>query len=333
MANPEGDDILAAANETPWPVPEQEVEGDREGWLAELEFAGFRLGVGILSRLPRRVLNGVTWCLAHVAKRLDRRHATSARDFIATAFESVGQPQSTAQIERRVTTAYRHLLEVTLTQARLTRRFGKQPRALVERLDNQMSAEQRAVLSNGRCIVVSAHVGDWEIASQMIGAAGYTPLYVISKPPRNAPMSRALKVLRQAYNVRLLPRRGAMASAPAVIKGGGRLAMLLDQRARKNPLTVPFFGRPARCDRSAAVLLKRLRCPIVFVAVYRTGDLQWRLHCDSVMQPEDMQGVSNEAITLRVNQALERLIMAEPDQQFWLHDRYRGADEALSLRA
>ena len=125
--------------------------------------------------------------------------------------------------------------------------------------------------------------------------------------------------------MRLLPRRGAMASAPAVVQGGGRLAMLLDQRARKNPLMVPFFGRLARCDRSAAVLLKRLRCPIVFLAVYRTGDLQWRMQGDSVMHPHEMQGLSNEDITLRVNQALERLIMNEPDQQFWLHDRYRGA--------
>jgi Kdo2-lipid IVA lauroyltransferase/acyltransferase len=328
MANPKGAESVeldVGPSEIVWPVPEQEVVGDREGWLAELEFAAFRLGVGVLSRLPRRALDGVSWCLAQLAKRIDRRHANSARDLIATAFNSVGQPQSPAQIERRVTTAYRHLLEVTLTQARLTRRFGRQPEALVGRLDNQLTEEQRGLLSEGRCIIVSAHVGDWEIASQMIGAAGYTPLYVISKPPRNAPMSRALKALRQAYNVRLLPRRGAMASAPAVVQGGGRLAMLLDQRARKNPLMVPFFGRLARCDRSAAVLLKRLRCPIVFLAVYRTGDLQWRMQGDSVMHPHEMQGLSNEDITLRVNQALERLIMNEPDQQFWLHDRYRGA--------
>lgn len=308
-----------------WPVPEQEVEGDREGWLAELEFAAFRCGVGVLSRLPRRLLSGVTWCLAQVAKRVDRRHANAAREFIATAFQHTGQPQTQQQIERRVTTAYRHLLEVTLTQARLTRRYGRQPEALLKRLDNQLTEEQHALLTKGHCILVSAHVGDWEIASQVIGAAGYTPLYVISKPPRNAPMSRDLKRLRQAYNVRLLPRRGAMASAPAVVQGGGRLAMLLDQRARKNPLMVPFFGRIARCDRSAAVLLKRLRCPILFVAVYRTGDLAWRLCCSTVIQPSEMQGASNEAITLRVNQVLEQLIMEEPDQQFWLHDRYRGA--------
>jgi KDO2-lipid IV(A) lauroyltransferase len=117
-----------------------------------------------------------------------------------------------------------------------------------------------------------------------------------------------------------------MQDAPAVVAGGGMLGLMLDQRARKRPVMAPFFGRAARCDRSAAVLLKRLRAPIVFAACYRTGTpWRWRLEVPTVLWPKDLEGQTVEAITARVNGELEKLILAAPEQYFWLHDRYRGA--------
>ena len=102
--------------------------------------------------------------------------------------------------------------------------------------------------------------------------------------------------------------------------------MLLDQRARTRPVMAPFFGRNARCDRSAGVLLRRLRCPVVFVAAYKTPkDLRWRFRAHEVLLPDDVAGKSAEEICTAVNQKLEAMILEESDQYFWLHDRYRGA--------
>lgn len=306
-----------------WPVEWQAVPGDREGLGARLEYRAYRAAVGALAGLPRAVLDPVIGGLARVAKAVDRRHVRAARGFIEQAFAHVGRPLEARALDAQVLQAYRHLVECTLTQYRFRRKLGGDPAELVARTDNALAPGPRAALERGGCVVVSAHCGDWEMASQILASSGYRPLYVISKAPRNGPLARELQGLRELDGVRLLPRRGAMASAAAVIGGGGRLAMLLDQRARKNPLLVPFFGRLARCDRSAAVLLKRLRCPVVFVAAYRAGDLRWRLEGELVLEPEALRGESNEAITARVNAELERLIMQAPDQQFWLHDRYR----------
>lgn len=308
-------------------VPWQAVEGSRGGVGARLEYALFRGAVGLLARAPAPVRAGVKGLLARLGRRVDRRHAAGARGFIRQAFEHTGRPLDARGLERQVLEAYRHLIECTLTQARFRRRFGASRARLAERTENRLAPAAHAALQAGRCVVVSAHCGDWEMASQILAALDYRPLHVISKAPSNRPMAVDLQAQREAFGVRLLPRRGAMASAGKVIEGGGRLAMLLDQRARKNPLIVPFFGRPARCDRSAAILLKRLRCPIVFVAAYRTGDLRWRLEGELVLDPEALRGASNHAITARVNAELERLIMREPDQQFWLHDRYRDTPE------
>ena len=328
MAEPER---AAEPEASGWPVPWQAVPGERGGALAWLEYAAYRAATGGLARLPGGLRRAVVGTLAHVGRRVDRRHASAARDFIRTAFEHTGRPLDDAELTRRVHQAYVHLIECTLTQYRVRHTLRSTPdraAALRARTELALGEEAHAALERGGCVIVSAHCGDWEMASQLVGAHGFEPLYVISKGPKNRYMARHLQALRESQGVRLLPRRGAMASAKAVLRGDARLAMLLDQRARTNPLVVPFFGRPARCDRSAAVLLKRLGCPVVFLAAYKTGDLHWRLEGQAVLRPEAARGASTDELTARVNAELERLIMTAPEQQFWLHDRYRGAPPA-----
>ena len=317
---------MAESTQTEPPVPWQAVSGERGGALAWLEYVAYRAATGALARMPGRIR--VVGALASLGRRIDRRHAAAARDFIRTAFAHAGRPIDEAELTRRVHQAYVHLIECTLTQYRVRQVVGPgqdRAAALRERTELALGDELRATLERGGCVVVSAHCGDWEMASQLIGAHGFEPLYVISKGPKNRYLAEHLQTLRESHGVLLLPRRGAMASAKSVLRAQARLGMLLDQRARTNPLVVPFFGRPARCDRSAAVLLKRLGCPVVFLAAYKTGDLRWRLEGQSVLRPEDARGASAEELTARVNAELERLIMAAPEQQFWLHDRYRGA--------
>jgi KDO2-lipid IV(A) lauroyltransferase len=88
----------------------------------------------------------------------------------------------------------------------------------------------------------------------------------------------------------------------------------------------PFFGRPAHCERAVAVFARRLGVPVVFGACYRT-ERRWhyRMVFTEVLRPEDLAGLSPEAVTTRINAELERMIRACPEQYFWLHDRYRGA--------
>ncbi|MDG2143593.1 MAG: lysophospholipid acyltransferase family protein [Planctomycetota bacterium] len=164
------------------------------------------------------------------------------------------------------------------------------------------------------------------MCARIASAVGFRPLYAISKPPSNYPLSVEFQRLRESWGMRLLPRRGAMQFAPKVIQGKATLGMLLDQRARKRPVMVPFFGREARCDRSAGVLLRRLRCPVVFIAAFKQPeDLRWRFYAGKVIHPEDVAGKSPEQVAGMVNTELEALILQHPEQNFWLHDRYRGA--------
>jgi lauroyl/myristoyl acyltransferase len=317
-----------------WPVPFQEVVGDQRGLMPNLQFALYQFAMASLSRLPRVGLRGAAKIFASIGKRVDRGHAEAARVFLRQALnEFAGLGLDEREIERRVHAAYEHLFHVAIDCQRFDRRFGAMcsSERLLERVELNISPEVQAVMGKG-CVMVSGHCGDWEMAARVAAAAGFKPFYIISKPPRNYPLSVELQRMRESWGQRLLPRRGAMQFAGEVVKGAGTLGMLLDQRARKRPVMAPFFGRPARCDRSAGVLLRRLRCPVVFVAVYKTGeDLRWRLQAQDILMPDDVVGVSPEDIATLVNQKLETMVLAEPNQYFWLHDRYQLSKPEMLL--
>jgi len=121
-----------------------------------------------------------------------------------------------------------------------------------------------------------------------------------------------------------------MAAAPAVLKAGGVIGMILDQRTSRRAHHAPFFGRLARCERAPGVLLKRQRVPIVMAKCLMTGEpLRYRMEVGVVLDPGEWGSRTVEEIVARINQEFERTIRAHPEQYVWIHDRYRDTPRTL----
>lgn len=314
---------LPAGLSTEWPAPWQPVWGERGGLAASLESHLVRGLLGGASRLPEALLAPSLSGVARLLKALDRRHATAARDFLRTAF---GPELEGAELERRVTQAYRHFLRILVDGARFARTVPPEQAIHHFEVDEALHELGRR---EGGTVLVTGHLGDWEASCAALPWLGYDPVYVIARPPKNRPMSQALQADRERRGVRVLPRNGAMRDARKVVEAGGCVGMLLDQRARKKPIAAPFFGRTAHCDRSAGVLLKRLRVPVLVGACFRTDERHhYRIRTSAVLEPDEVADTTPEELATRINRALEELILQAPDQYFWLHDRYRGVEPA-----
>ncbi len=310
-----------------WPVPRQDVHGTRGGAVAQLEYWASRAAMSGIDVLPNFLREALIGTLARLARRVDRSHSDAAREFLRTALGEMDE----SQLEARVLEAWRHFLRVVIISETLDHHVDLEHLRERFTLDFSPQVQELFASKRGR-ILVTGHIGDWEAASTVLPWIGCDPLYAISKPPRNRPMSVHIQRVREARGVRLLPRRGAMQHAATLLRAGGTLAMLLDQRARTRPVFAPLFGRMARCDRSAGVLIRRLRAPVVVGACWIEGPWRWRCHAHDLIEPGDIAGKSPEEIATMINACYERLILARPEQYFWLHDRYRGADEVTRAR-
>ena len=303
-----------------WPVPWMPVEGTRDTFGAKVEYLAMRTATRFAARLPEFLLRPLIGGLARLARVVDRSHTRAAREFISQA---LGPELSDAELDERVLQAYRHLIGITVRAEGWKRHIRVDDWR--QHLDVDVSPEFESLKGRGS-ILICPHLGDWEAGVGFLPLMGYNPLYAIARPPKNRPMSQFLQRTRESRGLRVLPRRGGIQLASQVVEGGGILCLLIDQRARDRGVVAPFFGRPALCDRSAGVLLRRLKVPIGLGAVYVTDEpYRFKLVGRTVLEPDEYSGQSVEEIITRINGELEKLILEAPEQYFWLHDRYRGA--------
>lgn len=316
--------VLEPPRDVQYPVPREEVGSDRDGVSAWAEYLALRAMQQGFGRLPGPLFRSLSGAGGRAARLLDRSRTRIARDFVRTALPDA----SPAEVDRIVLASWRHLLRIAVGFDRLARGMRG------HRLDQHYTVEACAGFEELRrtgagAIFVTAHIGQWEALGAPLNALGFQPLYAVGKPPNNDPLARYIQRTREEAGGIMLPRRGAMKGIPTIVRSGGAVLMLLDQRARKRPVVANFFGRPAACDRSVGVLLRRTAAPVVFAACYTTADRRrFRLRFPAILSPEDLAGLSPEGVVERVNREIERMILVAPDQYFWLHDRYKGAPAA-----
>jgi len=309
-----------------WPVPYQEVRGDRTGALAELECWLVRATLGGVVRLPLGLQSALTGGLARLAARLDRRHSDEARRFLEQAF---GKDLERARREELVHAAWRQLFAGVLDAERFDRRILRSG-DLLDHFDVSEQGDLPRVVAAGRgALVVTCHLGAWEAVAAVLPHLGLTPLYAVARPPRNRPLSEVLQRSREARGYRVLPRHGAIKHIPTIVAAGGYVALVVDQRARGKTVLAPFFGRLAHCERAFAVLARRLRVPLVVgMGIKMPEPDRYALRVPRVFWPEELAALDPAGILGAINAEFERMILAQPDQYLWLHDRYRNAPPA-----
>jgi KDO2-lipid IV(A) lauroyltransferase len=307
--------------ETDWPLARQDVLGDRDGAGAWCQYLALRSLLAVVSRIPIRLRDALAASFARVAKAAFKKRSGVAREFVRQA---LGPGASDARVEELVLAGWRHLFTIVLRNSSYTRTVGTGSPA--SRISVTMPPEvERVIAERKGAILVSAHAGDWEAGGAALPWVGFKPLYVISRPPRNRPLSRHFQSAREAHHVRLVPRHGAAAAMPAILAAGANVLLFLDQRANKKFVMAPFFGRRAKCERTASVFLRRMHAPVVFYACYLTDrPFHYELCFTRVLRPDELEGKDPVEIMTIVNQELEKLILAHPEQYFWLHDRFRN---------
>jgi KDO2-lipid IV(A) lauroyltransferase len=188
----------------------------------------------------------------------------------------------------------------------------------VEHLDAAMRA-------HGRALVLTAHLGNWEILCAAHRLTDYGLSVVVR--PLDAPWLDAVAAgLRGRTGVEVIDKRGALRPVLEALRRGRLVGILMDQNAaRREGVFVDFFGRPASTSRSIALLAVRTGAPIVPIFARRNPDGSHQV----VIHPALPAPASNDAeaaiveLTARCTAEIERAIRQSPEQWLWSHDRWR----------
>jgi KDO2-lipid IV(A) lauroyltransferase len=95
---------------------------------------------------------------------------------------------------------------------------------------------------------------------------------------------------------------------------------MIDQRVSEGE-DVTFFGIPAKTTTIPAQLVKKYNCKILPVYIERIEKQNFKL---SFKRPiEFKKETSVQEISLELNKILEKMILKNPDQWIWSHDRWK----------
>lgn len=194
-------------------------------------------------------------------------------------------------------------------------------RLRIEGLEHVQAAMQR----HGRALLLTAHLGNWELLPAACRLTGFR-LSVVLRPLDAPWLDRLARRLREKSDVELIDKRAALRPVLRALAGGRMVGILLDQNAaRREGVFVPFFGHLASTSRSLAVLALRTGTPIVPAFIRREDDGIHRVVVGPALPVPSSSDLAAaiESLTARCTNLIEAAIRETPEQWLWMHDRWR----------
>ncbi|MCA9277950.1 MAG: lysophospholipid acyltransferase family protein [Phycisphaeraceae bacterium] len=308
---------------------------------AHAQFWAMRMALGSLMVAPRDILIptagkiGSTFATAKINSRGFRRATVNLR----TAF-----PHWTdEEIHYCARSSYDQLLrlgvELNLGE-RLITPDGWTHRVHVGNVRNEL----RDLIEGEPVILITAHVGNWEVIGQTVAMLGF-PMHALYRKLDLEPLDRWVRKSREKHGLTLIDKFGAVDLMPDIVRKGAPVGFVADQNGGDRGVFVPFFGRLTSTYKSIALLALQFNARILcgmarrvtsskeieeywpdhlrrdhnttyrfaFEAIDSFGKEDWTTHSDPVFY-----------ICARYRRAVETMVRRAPEQYLWMHRIWRS---------
>ena len=238
---------------------------------------------------------------------------------IAAAFPDL-TPLAVRNLARE---SYKHLGRTFIESALLDSLGPDGLQQLVETVQGWEEIEE--VMAKGKgAVLVTGHIGNWELAGAYVAARGI-PLDAIVRGMANPLFEAYINHTRETMGMTVVHDSEAVRRTPRSLRAGRAVAFVADQGVKGLASTfVPFFGRPAKTPRGAAVFALRFDVPVVFVVALRQPNGRYRIVVERIEAPQTGDRDRDvDAIVARFTEHLEKWVRAVPAQYFWQHRRWK----------
>jgi KDO2-lipid IV(A) lauroyltransferase len=242
-----------------------------------------------------------------------------AEEQIARAFPEL----DAARVSEIARQSYESLGRTAMETMLLPSRSPREVRDLITEVENFELAQERLARGKG-LIIVTGHVGNWEMGAAYMAARGL-PISVVARHMANPLVDRYLTRTRERLDLKVIHDEQAVRRVPRTLRSREAVAIVMDQATAGLASTwVPFFGRLAKTPRGPAVFALRLDTPILFGACTRLPDGNFRFF----FEPVDAERTGDtdadvDAIVAAYTATLERLVRRVPGQYMWQHRRWK----------
>ena len=185
-------------------------------------------------------------------------------------------------------------------------------------LDNIKKNEESAIFYSG-------HFANFELMAMELEKLGIK-CAAIYRPLNNFFLNPLMEYLRMKYICPNQIPKGRMGMRKIInkVKNGYSIALMVDQRVSEGA-KIPFFNKPAYTTTVPAQLALKFNCKLVPISLKRKEGINFEM---TIHEPYKINKTENYDqdiinITLKINQIIEKMILNNPTQWTWSHNRWK----------
>ena len=194
------------------------------------------------------------------------------------------------------------------------------------KFQNNIEIEGQEILNqvkkdNEPVIFISGHFNNFELMAMEIEKTGIE-LAAVYRPLNNKFLNFVMERIRKKYICKNQVKKGISGTKHLLsfFKKGSSIALMIDQRVSEG-IMCNFFKDRALTTTIPAQFAKKFKCKIVPIYIERIKDINFKLTIHKPLIYSDDESI--ESITQNLNSLLEKLILKNPEQWIWSHNRWK----------
>ena len=256
-----------------------------------------------------------------ILNHFDRKH----RDRCEANIRRSMPEWSEQQIKRCAQASIEHLVQLALEVVQTPRELNDdswQDHIVLHELGPAINV----LNSPEPCIMLTGHLGNWEILGFMLALLGYD-MDAVARPLDNPKLNEWVMGIREQRGMRIITKFDATERMLGVLDAGNALGFTADQNAGDKGMFVPFFGKLASTYKSIGLLALKYECPVICGYAHRIGPgFRYEVGTTDIIYPDQWADQPDPLyyITARYCRAIELMVRLRPQQYFWMHRRWKS---------
>ena len=187
-------------------------------------------------------------------------------------------------------------------------------------IENQNIIE-KIKLNQEPVIFISGHFNNFELMAMHLEKSGID-LAAVYRPLNNKFLNPIMENIRKKYICKNQIKKGISGTKQLLkhFKKKTSIALMIDQRVSEG-IKSKFFNEDAFTTTIPAQFVKKFNTKIVPIYIERLKDNSFKLKVDNPIIFNDAESI--KSITLYLNKVIEKMIIKNPEQWIWTHNRWK----------
>ena len=175
--------------------------------------------------------------------------------------------------------------------------------------------------NNKKVVFISGHFNNFELMAMYLENSGLD-IAAIYRPLNNIFLNGIMEKIRLNHICKKQIKKGKSGTRELLqlFKDGYSIALMIDQRVSEG-VKSKLFNRSALTTTIPAQLVKKYSVDVVPVYIERKNGIYFKMHINKPIFFDENKSL--EEITDKLNKILEEMILQNPDQWIWSHDRWK----------